>query len=107
MKSPTPITEQEWKTTSDVYEMLDQFPAPWDGRKLWLFGCACLRRVWHLLEDPRSRECVDAAEAHADGNPEERDAAVTVMDRWFSVRGTLTDTLDSQTVLEELTCTVD
>jgi hypothetical protein len=32
-----------------------------------LFAVACLREVWHLLEDSRSREAVQAAELRVDG----------------------------------------
>ena len=68
------MTEQEWSAR----------PAPWamvthllnrcgtartkaGRRKLRLFGCACCRRVWHLLTHPTARVAVETAERFADG----------------------------------------
>src|SRR5262245_29112151 len=48
--------------------MLDHLLA--DGlltdRKQRLFGCACVRRVWHLIADGSGHRAVEAAEGFAD-----------------------------------------
>jgi hypothetical protein len=38
-----------------------------EPHKLRQFACACVRRVWSLLSDERSRAAVEAAEGHAEG----------------------------------------
>jgi hypothetical protein len=48
-------------------------------RKLRLFACACCRRIWDLLPDPRNRDLVAAVEDHPDGtfDDPDLDAAIT------------------------------
>jgi hypothetical protein len=36
-------------------------------RELRLYACWCVRQVWHLLKDDRSRHAVEVAERHAMG----------------------------------------
>ena len=62
------MTEEEWLATGILYRMLVRPSTAWNHRKLWLFGCACFRRQWHLLIDHRTRQYVEAAERHVEGN---------------------------------------
>jgi len=60
------VTEAEWNEANDPGPMLDWLGSSGSletsDRKLRLFGCACLRRVWHLLSDERFRQIVAVAE---------------------------------------------
>jgi hypothetical protein len=40
---------------------------PLSARKWRLFGCACTRRLWHLLPNDRWRAAVETSERYADG----------------------------------------
>lgn len=69
------MTEGQWLSSTDPQQMLRQFTdavgtenrLPISARKLRLFACACIRQVWHLLDDKRSRNAVEVAESFADG----------------------------------------
>jgi hypothetical protein len=60
------MTEEEWLACDDPIEMLEFLRGRATDRKLRLFGCACCRRLWPLLDD-RSRRAVEVSEQHADG----------------------------------------
>jgi hypothetical protein len=62
------MTEAEWLTSADPEAMLlflSERQA--SDRKVRLFGCACVRRVWGDLADDKLRRAVEVAERFADG----------------------------------------
>ena len=63
------MDEKEWLYAADPMGMLDYLRrTDWGSdRKLRLFSCACVRRIWALLTDERSRKAVEVAEIYADG----------------------------------------
>jgi hypothetical protein len=68
------MTEAEWLRCSTPYLMLlflkDRGAASRGKvgqRRLRLFACACLRRLWHLVTDPRCRRAWEAQERHVEG----------------------------------------
>ena len=46
-----------------------------DDRTLRLFTCKCVREVWHLLTDERSRKAVEVAELYAVGEATDEELA--------------------------------
>jgi hypothetical protein len=69
------MTEAEWLASKDLSPMKQFLMRQWSlgrlgnevlPRKVRLFGCACCRRIWHLLKDERSRNAVEVAERCAD-----------------------------------------
>ena len=65
------MTETECLACTDLVPLLEALPDKARERKLRLFACACVRSVWYLLEDERSRQAVEVAERFADGQAAE------------------------------------
>jgi hypothetical protein len=63
----TMITEAEWLACTEPQPMLVFLGGKASDRKLRLFACACVRRVWSLLYDKHSRKALTIAERYADG----------------------------------------
>ena len=59
------MTEAEWLASNNINVMLASLINP-SQRKIRLFACACVRQIWHLLTDDRSRNAVQVAERYAD-----------------------------------------
>jgi hypothetical protein len=73
------MTEAEWLACAEMvplWEYLEYRNLERNHRKVRLFACACCRRAWPLLTDPRSRDAVEAAEGYVDQRitPEELSA---------------------------------
>jgi hypothetical protein len=56
-----------WRTSGIPQETLKLIKGPALERKFRLFGCACVRRIWHLIGDERPRLALEVAERYADG----------------------------------------
>ena len=55
-----------------------------DDRTLRLFACRCVREVWYLLTDERSRNAVEVAERHANGNATDQELTAARASAWVS-----------------------
>jgi hypothetical protein len=62
-----PFGEADWLACDDPAVLAECAWEKVTDRKRRLFLCACCRRLWHRLPDPRSRAAVEAAERFADG----------------------------------------
>lgn len=74
--------EEKWLRGNRPYLMLRLLPGRPSERKLRLFACACVRQVWHLLREPRSRRAVEMAERYADGQTDAAQLAVFRSGAW-------------------------
>src|SRR5262245_65359567 len=73
----TLVKEEKWLRAKDPRPLLKYLGAKASKRKRRLFGCACCRQIWELLQDGRSRNAVVVAERFSDGlaSTEELNAA--------------------------------
>jgi hypothetical protein len=63
------MTEAEWSRSTDPSAMVEflRVSGRASDRRFRLYACACVRRVWPLLRDGRSRDAVEVAEQFIEG----------------------------------------
>jgi hypothetical protein len=61
------MTEAEWLACEDVRPMLKLVGGDATDRQLRLLGCACVRRVWPLLNDRYAMGAINRIEEYVDG----------------------------------------
>src|SRR5690242_7432290 len=68
------MTEHAWLACPDPDALLDHLRSGGRAseRKLRLFAAGCCRRVWHLMNDGRSRKAVAVVERWVDGEASRR-----------------------------------
>ena len=61
-------------------------PGILDDKTLRLLACKCVREVWHLLTDERSRRAVEVAEKYAVGEATDEELAAASDAAWAAAR---------------------
>src|SRR5262249_44811209 len=61
------MNEADWDACDDPDRMLKFVGDRAGERKLRLFACACVRRIWYLLTDERSQRAVEVSEQYPEG----------------------------------------
>src|SRR4051812_49083276 len=81
------VDEREWLNCDDPQPMVEflRVSGRPTERKLRLFSCACVRRVWPHLADERDREAVRVAERFADGSALVEQVAAANEAAWHGV----------------------
>ena len=71
------MNPDRWLQRTDAVYMAFPIKELVSDRKFRLFACACARRIWDRLPDPRSRLAVETAERYADGEASLEEMAAT------------------------------
>jgi hypothetical protein len=69
-------SDTEWQRSQDLYRLLNPLEKRVSDRKLMLFSIACVRHIWRLLTDRRSREIVEVVEKYVDGAADEEETSL-------------------------------
>jgi hypothetical protein len=56
------MTEEDWFRATDLNSMLNFLNDKLSERKSRLLAVASCRRIWHLIQVEKARECVETAE---------------------------------------------
>jgi hypothetical protein len=61
------VTESDYLAATDPAPILEYLRGKASERKLRLLTCACCRKTWRFLTDPRGQQAVEVGERFADG----------------------------------------
>jgi hypothetical protein len=79
------MAELEWLAAVNLHTMWPVLEArEGSGRKLRLFACSCIRRIWDHLPTEASRSAVVVAERYADGLASRADLQMASTEAYFS-----------------------
>jgi hypothetical protein len=76
--------EMKWdddKFTSRRMRLIHKIDA-WNDKNLRLFACWCVRQIWQLLTDDRSKNAIEIAEKFANGETTEKELAAARDAAW-------------------------
>jgi hypothetical protein len=76
------MTEAEWLASDDATAMIRYVRGLVSDRKLRLWACACVRRVWPLIPHELGRRAVLAVERYVDGRAKEQELR-TIADAFY------------------------
>jgi hypothetical protein len=80
------VAEEQWLKSTDSDPMLKHLGPNADHRLYRLFACACVRRIWHLLEDRRSKKAVEVAEEFAEGRVSNEQLRKAAEKGWLTLK---------------------
>jgi hypothetical protein len=63
----TPMTEEEWNSWTNPTAMVVFLQDKASNRKMRLYTCACIRRVWAYVRNENDRQGIHLVEQYADG----------------------------------------
>lgn len=83
------MTREQWEESTQPQTMLAALSQVGyaDESKLREFACWCVRQVWDLLPDPRSRDAVEVAERFAGGEATAEELAAARNEAYNAIRG--------------------
>jgi hypothetical protein len=90
------MDEHTWWTGHDLAGMKQLARFSQANRKLRLFGCACCRRIWPILNRKKLRQAIEVAERFADGRAREDERNMAYRSVAQSLRYYDVDTVEGQ-----------
>jgi hypothetical protein len=74
------LTEEDWQGYPHTATLVDFLGDKGTERQWRRFMIACCRRIWHLIQDDRSRRAIEVATRHVDGSATDEELAEAAED---------------------------